>query len=217
MRFSVSQTIVGNVCSAGFRLRGRKHMRIGLHLSASLALMSAAGIALAQNGPPFAGETVQLEEVIVTAQRREESLQRAAIAVAVVQGSDLLAAGISGPGQLGRLVPAVTIEPASTGNIMFLRGVGNFTVVPTSDPAIAFNYDGVYVGRPTSTTGSFFDLQRIEVLKGPQGTLYGRNATGGALNVVPARPKYGETAVATTTTARMTTRATACARNGWRR
>jgi iron complex outermembrane receptor protein len=133
-----------------------------------------------------------LEEVIVTAQRREENLQRAAVAVAVVSGSDLLAAGITDAGTLGNLVPALTIEPSSTGNLMFLRGVGNFTVVPVSDPAIAFNYDGVYIGRPTSTTGSFFDLQRVEVLKGPQGTLYGRNATGGAINVVPQRPRYGE-------------------------
>jgi iron complex outermembrane receptor protein len=109
-----------------------------------------------------------------------------------VQGSDLIAAGITNAGTLGKLVPALTIEPSSTGNLMFLRGVGNFTVVPVSDPAIAFNYDGVYIGRPTSTTGSFFDLQRIEVLKGPQGTLYGRNATGGAINVVPERPKYGD-------------------------
>jgi iron complex outermembrane receptor protein len=142
--------------------------------------------------PPVGSEVAQLEEVIVTAQRREENLQRAAVAVSVVQGSDLIAAGITDAGRLGNLVPALTIEPSSTGNLMFLRGVGNFTVVPVSDPAIAYNYDGVYVGRPTSTNGSFFDLQRIEVLKGPQGTLYGRNATGGAINVVPQRPRYDE-------------------------
>ena len=167
-------------------------MSIYKRLLVSLGVLLGVSSALAQSSPPPAsGETMQLEEVIVTAQRKEENLQRAAVAVAVVQGSDLIAAGITDAGRLGNLVPALTIEPSSTGNLMFLRGVGNFTVVPVSDPAIAYNYDGVYVGRPTSTTGSFFDLQRVEVLKGPQGTLYGRNATGGAINVVPQRPIYG--------------------------
>ncbi len=133
-----------------------------------------------------------LETIVVTAQRVEENLQRAAVAVDVVNGDDLLEAGITDAGRLGDLVPAVTIQKLGTGNVVFMRGVGNFTVVAVSDPAVAFNYDGVYVGRPTSTTGSFFDLQRVEVLKGPQGTLYGRNATGGAINVIPQRPKIGE-------------------------
>ncbi len=133
-----------------------------------------------------------LEEIIVTAQRRSENLQRAAVAVSVVQGSDLVAAGITQPDRLGELAPALTIQPSSTGNLIFMRGVGNFTLTPNSDPAIAFNYDGVYLGRPTSTNGLFYDLDRIEVLKGPQGTLYGRNATGGAINVIPTQPKLGE-------------------------
>ena len=133
-----------------------------------------------------------LGEIIVTAQRRSENLQRAAVAVSVVQGSDLVAAGITQPGRLGELAPALTIQPSSTGNLIFVRGVGNFTLTPNSDPAIAFNYDGVYIGRPTSTNGLFYDLDRIEVLKGPQGTLYGRNATGGAINLIPTQPKLGE-------------------------
>ena len=77
--------------------------------------------------------------------------------------------------------------------MFFLRGVGNATVNAYSDPAISFNYDGVYIGRPSSTSGVFYDLQRVEILKGPQGTLYGRNATGGAINVIPNRPKLGDT------------------------
>ena len=134
----------------------------------------------------------QLGDIIVTAPRREENLQRAAVAVDVVTGADLISSGTTNASRLTELAPALVVEPSSTGNLIFLRGVGNFTVVPTSDPAVAFNYDGVYVGRPTSTTGSFFDLARIEVLKGPQGTLYGRNATGGAINVIPEHPRAGE-------------------------
>ncbi|WP_375404754.1 TonB-dependent receptor, partial [uncultured Sphingomonas sp.] len=133
-----------------------------------------------------------LGDIIVTAQRREENLQRAAVAVDVVQGADLVTAGVTQVDRLGELAPALTIQPTGTGNITFLRGVGNFTVSANSDPAIAFNYDGVYVGRPSSQTGVFFDLERIEILKGPQGTLYGRNATGGAINVIPVQPRLGE-------------------------
>ena len=134
-----------------------------------------------------------LGEIIVTAQRRSESSQRAAVPLSVIDATALANAGITQSGRLNELAQALSIEPSSTGNLIFLRGVGNFTVVPTSDPAVAFNYDGVYVGRPTSTTGVFYDLQRVEILQGPQGTLYGRNATGGAINVLPMQPKLGET------------------------
>ncbi len=133
-----------------------------------------------------------LGEIIVTAQRRQESSQRAAIPLNVLQGGALLASGVTQADRLNNLAPALSIEPTSTGNLIFIRGVGNFTVVPSSDPAVAFNYDGVYVGRPTSTTGVFYDLDRVEILKGPQGILYGRNATGGAINVLPTQPKIGE-------------------------
>ncbi len=138
---------------------------------------------------PVAG---QLGDIIVTAQRREENSQRAAVAINVVSGADLVSSGTTNAALLTQRAPALVVEPSSTGNLIFLRGVGNFTVVPTSDPAIAFNIDNVYIGRPTSTTGSFFDLARVEVLKGPQGTLYGRNATGGAINVIPEHPHTGE-------------------------
>jgi iron complex outermembrane receptor protein len=70
-----------------------------------------------------------------------------------------------------------------------LRGAGNFTGNALTDSAVAFNVGDVYIGRPHSTAGFFYDLERIEILKGPQGTLYGRNATAGAINVVPRRPK----------------------------
>lgn len=134
-----------------------------------------------------------LGEIVVTAQRKAESAQRAGLAIDVVGGDELTRAGITSSSEIGKLVPALTVQQNGGANaVFFLRGVGNFTVNGYSDPAIAFNYDGVYLGRPTSTSGMFYDLDRIEVLKGPQGTLYGRNATGGAINVLPARPRIGE-------------------------
>ena len=132
-----------------------------------------------------------LGEVVVTAQRVTQSAQKAAVAIDVIGGSEIRQAGISTPTGLTQLVPALTVQSAGPYNTFFVRGVGNFALTSYSDPAIAFNYDGVYVGRPTSTSGVFYDLDRVEVLKGPQGTLYGRNATGGAINVLPTQPQLG--------------------------
>lgn len=160
-------------------------------LCAFSGLCALSGVANAQEGAATTEDG--LGEIVVTAQRREESSQRAAVPLSVIDGSTMLSSGITQADRLSQLAPALTIQPSSTGNLIFLRGVGNFTLVATSDPAIAFNYDGVYVGRPTSSTGVFYDLARVEILKGPQGILYGRNATGGAINILPVQPKLGET------------------------
>ncbi|HVI05709.1 MAG TPA: TonB-dependent receptor, partial [Sphingomicrobium sp.] len=115
--------------------------------------------------------------------------QKAPIPVAVVGGDTLKSAGVVNPAQLSTLVPALQV---SNGNgaysNFYIRGVGDFTGNALTESAVAFNYDGVYVARPSSTVGFFYDLDRVEVLKGPQGTLYGRNATGGAINVLPHQP-----------------------------
>jgi len=136
-----------------------------------------------------------LAEIVVTAQRVAESSQRAPIAVDVVKPEELLRQNVIRAEDLSRTSPALAAT-ASGGplTVFFVRGVGNTTVNSYSDPAIAFNYDGVYIGRPSATSGVFYDLQRVEVLKGPQGTLYGRNATAGAINVIPNRPRLGQAA-----------------------
>ena len=167
-----------------------------LVMTSALALATgAASTAAAQVGPAEEeAQSTGLEDVIVTAQRRSETSQRAAIAIDVVGAEELSNAGIVTAATLNAAVPALVITKAGGANTSFyVRGVGNFTVNAYADPAIAFNLDGVYLGRPTSTTGTFFDLERVEVLKGPQGTLYGRNATGGAVNVLPVKPILGET------------------------
>jgi iron complex outermembrane receptor protein len=132
-----------------------------------------------------------LVDIVITAQRRSENLQRAAVAVTAIGGDSLRAAGVTDPKSLTSLVPALQIS-ASNGaySNFYLRGVGNVSANAQSDGAVAFNVDGVYVGRPSSTTGYFYDLERVEVLKGPQGTLYGRNATGGAINVISRKPEF---------------------------
>lgn len=132
-----------------------------------------------------------LAEVVVTAQRRQENLQKAPIPVAVVDGEALSSAGIVNPAQLSTLVPALQVVNTNGAySNFYIRGVGNFTGNALTESAIAFNYDGVYLARPSSTVGFFDDLERVEVLKGPQGSLYGRNATGGAINVIPQAPTF---------------------------
>jgi iron complex outermembrane receptor protein len=134
-----------------------------------------------------------LAEIVVTAQRVQESSQRTPLAIDVVNPEELVRQNVIRAEDLSRTSPSLSATGGTGGptTVFFVRGVGNTTVNAYSDPAIAFNYDGVYIGRPSSTSGLFYDLQRVEVLKGPQGTLYGRNATGGAINVIPNRPKLG--------------------------
>lgn len=149
--------------------------------------MTALPAAAAEEGAEaaFSG----LEEVIVSAQKREENLQRTAIAVSAVDGDSLINAGVSDITSLSKLVPSLVVQSTvGTGTNFYLRGVGSFAGNAFTENPVAFNYGGVYIARPTAPHGTLFDLERVEVLKGPQGTLYGRNATGGAINVVPRRP-----------------------------
>ncbi|WP_111642216.1 TonB-dependent receptor [Marinimicrobium alkaliphilum] len=173
-----------------------------------LAVVLASGAALAM--PVVAQDVAQekaqqatqgmaasrrvIEEVLVTAQRTEETLQDAAIPINAATGEELNRVGVVNATTLNRIAPALYVTAGGGANTgYFVRGVGNFTNNGYTSPAIAFNIDGVYIGRPSSTVASFLDIERVEVLKGPQGTLYGRNATGGAINVIPAKPKLGET------------------------
>lgn len=178
----------------------------GLALSASLAAMPAA----AQTATPASSAVAPssgtgadaapaaaspantgLGDIVVTAQRKSENLQKAPIAVAVVGGDAIRSAGVVSPSQLTALVPALQVANYNGAYANFyVRGVGTPTGNALTESAIAFNYDGVYVARPSSTAGFFYDLERVEVLKGPQGTLYGRNATGGAINVLPQEPTF---------------------------
>lgn len=133
-----------------------------------------------------------IQDIVVTAQRKSENLQRAPIAITAIDGDDIREAGIVTPQSLTTLVPALQVISGGTYPLYYLRGVGNFNGNPLSDSAVAVNFNDVYIGRPTSTYGLFYDLERVEVLKGPQGTLYGRNATGGSINVLPRKPRLGE-------------------------
>ncbi|MFT5574833.1 MAG: iron complex outermembrane receptor protein [Bermanella sp.] len=156
----------------------------------ALWLMLALGIN-AVNAYAQTSREYQLEEVVVTAQKKTESLQDTPISIAAF-GTDVLEKeGIANLNDIASKVPSLTVDPFPT-NVgalrLFIRGVGITDMQVTMDPPVAIYLDGVYIARSTGLSFEVAELARIEVLRGPQGTLYGRNATGGALNMVSRRP-----------------------------
>ena len=132
-----------------------------------------------------------LEEVIVTAQKREESLQETPISLQVFDNQQLETKGINNIADLQTNVPSLQIAPhpnsAATSRI-YMRGIGNSDDQVTQDGSVAVYMDGIYIARSQGLAMDIADIQRIEVLRGPQGTLYGRNATGGAINYISVEP-----------------------------
>jgi iron complex outermembrane receptor protein len=133
----------------------------------------------------------EIADIIVTAQRRDQNLQKAAVSLTAITGDAIARANVVRADDLAKLAPSLEISSGGAGRTQtYLRGVGNAGESSYAENAVAFNYDGVYVSSPGGMNGMFYDLQRVEVLKGPQGTLYGRNATGGAINVIPHAPDF---------------------------
>jgi len=134
--------------------------------------------------------TPVLEEIVVTAQKRAERLQDVPITVSSVDRQQLTAAGITNIDQLATVVPGINLNKIGSESEIFIRGVGTNGGAAGQENAIAVFIDGVYMPSQASANYSFGDIDHIEVLKGPQGTLYGRNATGGAINVVTRTPSF---------------------------
>jgi len=140
----------------------------------------------AQAAPSNAG--AGLEEVVVTAQRREETLQKSSLAIEAFGTETLQSTGVAQAGDLSKLVQGLQVGFSGSTSQIYIRGVGDFSANSLANPGVAFNVDGVYVGRPEAVGVNFYDMTRVEVLKGPQGTLYGRNASGGAINLITEVP-----------------------------
>jgi iron complex outermembrane receptor protein len=132
-----------------------------------------------------------LEEVIVTAQKRAESLQEATISITALQGEEISKFAVMNPNDLQNQLPAVQFMTSGLTNTM-IRGVGTYNNQPNVDAAVAWNIDGTYISHHHATPPILFDLARMEVVRGPLGTLYGRNSNGGAINILTARPELGE-------------------------
>lgn len=136
-----------------------------------------------------AKESTELEVIIVTAQKRSESLQETPIAISAFSSTMLDESGITDVESLVSRVPGMHFSQAGSNTRITLRGIGTEQTTVTGDPGVAFHVDGVYQARASAGSALFYDLERVEVLRGPQGTLYGRNATGGSINLISKRPE----------------------------
>src|SRR6185312_11551778 len=181
----------GAVAPKRLRLR-----TLGLALLTSVPILTiaqqpAAAPQPSTDQPASAASGPSLQEVVVTAERRQQTLQSAPVSVTAVTGEQIGERNVTAVSDLTQLVPALEAYTGSGpySNIT-IRGVSSLVVNAFGDPAIAVNMDGVYLARTTAFEGLFYDVQRVEVLKGPQGTLYGRNATSGAINVITKSPTF---------------------------
>ena len=152
--------------------------------------LSVSGTSMAQTSEIIEGED-GVDEIIVTVERRSQSLQDYAGTAAAISGEELSLLGINNVNELDGKIPGVSIAN-NAGNIeVYIRGVGSSNNTELGDPAAATHLNGVYVPRPSGFGAAFFDIERVEVNIGPQGTLRGRNATAGSVDIIPWGPGIG--------------------------
>jgi len=161
-------------------------------------LLSAIGLALA-NGLPInvafaqeAQEATVFEEVIVTATKRSQSIYDVPVAISAFTAESIERQGITSLTDIGKFVPNMNVTGFSAGHTSsanpFIRGIGLQDHLITTDPGVGVYVDGVYLGRQVGQNWSLANIERVEVLRGPQGTLYGRNSIGGAINIITTQP-----------------------------
>ena len=157
-----------------------------VHVVVATAALSLATPALSQ---------LMLEEIVVTAQKREQNLQDVPIAITALDSGTLENLGIDGLEDVGRMTPGVYVTPGSADAnavLINIRGIGVLDPQVGVDGRIAIYQDGVYLGKTQGLAFDMPDLERVEIVKGPQGTLYGRNTVGGAVNLISAAPNPDE-------------------------
>ncbi len=155
------------------------------------AVAAAVAAALSQGAhAQDTGSRLVLEEVIVSAERREVNLQDVPISATVLTGSALEAQGIDNIIEIQQVAPSVAINTYNRSTFINIRGVGIAQSAPTSNPGVAYYIDGVFIPHEQFIAQSFFDIDSLEVLRGPQGTLTGQNSTGGAVYVRTPAPSF---------------------------
>jgi len=165
--------------------------KLKIHIFGWVIGLSLAAAAIAEDALPTTGDSSanQLAEIIVTAQKRSQSINGVGMSIEAFSGDQLKNRGINNIADLANIVPGLTVQQSPFGAPAYsLRGVGFYESSLGAGPAVATYVDQVGIPYPTLSRLVVFDLERVEVLKGPQGTLYGQNSTGGAINFIAAKP-----------------------------
>ena len=160
----------------------KTHSRYG-----SLPLLAAAVSAILSTNAAMAQSA--LEEIVVTARYREENLQQTPLAITAMSADTLTERGVTDVEDVGAMIPNAYFRPNGGTPIVGLRGKINSETLSFSKPTVAVYTDGVYWARQAGMNFTLFDLERVEVLRGPQGTLFGKNALGGAVNLISKAPQ----------------------------
>ncbi len=150
--------------------------------------MAATPHEAAAQSAPGPQDTKTLEEIVVTAQHKAENAQKTPIAMSVYSASQLKDNAITDVQSLSAVAPDVNFANTQGQPIITVRGISSRDINENGDPAVTVNVDGFYMNRPYSLNATIYDLERVEVLRGPQGTLNGRNSVGGAVNIITAKP-----------------------------
>lgn len=163
---------------------GRRRTALASASIAALAGLAASSATAAETDEAIVGE------VVVTAQKRAESLQDVPIAISAFSGDQLAAAGVDGSAELEKVTPGLVMSESGRDGQIFIRGVGSTRLSGAgADPSSSVYIDGVYRSRGSAALLQLLDVERVEVLRGPQGTLYGRNSTGGAIRYISKSPE----------------------------
>lgn len=161
-------------------------------LLSAIALALASGLPVSVAFAQEAQEATVFEEVIVTATKREQSIYDVPVAVSAFTAATIEKQGITDLTDIGKFVPNLNVTGFSAGHTSsvnaFIRGIGLQDHLITTDPGVGVYIDGVYLGRQVGQNWSLANIERVEVLRGPQGTLYGRNSIGGAINIITKQP-----------------------------
>lgn len=170
-------------------------MKAPMFLGCAMLALSS-GFAAAQTASPQAADNSAIAEIVVTAQKRAENLQDVPVSVTALTSQALAARGVTNVLALNNMAPGMRISAndAAANPKIYIRGVGLSDFNPNASSGVGVYTDGVYIGSPLAQMAGFFDLAQVEVLRGPQGTLYGRNTNGGAINITTKRPTQSFTA-----------------------
>ncbi|MGE4429699.1 MAG: TonB-dependent receptor [Sphingobium sp.] len=160
-------------------------MGVGMSIIVGAACSVGAAAQEAQTA-----QTGGLQEIVVTAQKRSENMQKVPIAVTAVSGEDLASSGVSDMLNLQQKAPGLYIGTGGATALVFIRGVGTQNPSIGDESSVATYIDGVYQASPAANLFNLTNIDRVEVLKGPQGTLFGRNATGGLINIITRTPQF---------------------------